>query len=84
MIDSFYREQLDWLRYKFETPGITDTTADHKKWTWQQVMKAVSFETFLAKKFGSEKRFGLEGCESFIPAMAECLETSSKKGDVYV
>ncbi|XP_046736011.1 2-oxoglutarate dehydrogenase, mitochondrial-like [Diprion similis] len=71
---------LDWLRHKFETPGIMNISTEHRKWTWKQVMRAVSFESFLAKKFGSEKRFGLEGCESFIPAMAECLETSSENG----
>lgn len=45
------------------------------------IMKAVKFEGFLQKKYASEKRFGLEGCESFIPAMMQCLETSAEKGD---
>lgn len=57
-----------------------EITEDDKKWTWKQVMQAVSFESFLAKKFGAEKRFGLEGCDSFIPALAQCLETSSENG----
>lgn len=39
-----------------------------------------SFEAFLAKKFSSEKRFGLEGCEIMIPAMKECIDTSTKLG----
>ena len=43
-------------------------------------MKAVTFESFLAKKYGTEKRFGLEGCESFIASMAQCLESSSELG----
>jgi len=38
------------------------------------------FEAFLAKKFSSEKRFGLEGCEILIPAMKECIDTSTKLG----
>ncbi|XP_048514874.1 2-oxoglutarate dehydrogenase complex component E1-like [Athalia rosae] len=71
---------LDWLRQKFETPGIMEIATERRKWIWKHVMKAVTFESFLAKKFGSEKRFGLEGCESFIPAVAECLETSSENG----
>lgn len=29
------------------------------------------FEAFLARKFSSEKRFGLEGCEILIPAMKQ-------------
>lgn len=43
-------------------------------------MKAVTFEGFLARKFPTEKRFGLEGCESFIPSMNQCLETSAEHG----
>lgn len=41
---------------------------------------AVSFEAFLAKKFVSEKRFGLEGCEIMIPAMKEVIDTSTRLG----
>ncbi|XP_018398395.1 PREDICTED: 2-oxoglutarate dehydrogenase, mitochondrial-like [Cyphomyrmex costatus] len=71
---------LDWLREKFEIPGAWKLPAEHRKWTWMNIMRAVSFENFLAKKYGTEKRFGLEGCESFIPSMAECMETSALKG----
>lgn len=39
-----------------------------------------SFEAFLAKKFSSEKRFGLEGCEIMIPAMKEVIDTSTRLG----
>lgn len=38
------------------------------------------FEAFLAKKFSSEKRFGLEGCEIMIPAMKEVIDTSTRLG----
>ncbi|XP_071648181.1 2-oxoglutarate dehydrogenase, mitochondrial isoform X3 [Temnothorax longispinosus] len=71
---------LDWLREKFEIPGAWELPAEHRKWAWMNIMRAVSFENFLAKKYGTEKRFGLEGCESFIPAMAECMETSALNG----
>ncbi|XP_031785214.2 2-oxoglutarate dehydrogenase, mitochondrial-like [Nasonia vitripennis] len=71
---------LEWLRYKFEIPGAWELAADHRKWIWVNIMKAVTFENFLAKKYGTEKRFGLEGCESFIASMAQCLETSSEQG----
>lgn len=77
--DAFY--QLDWLREKFEIPGAWELPAEHRKWIWMNIMRAVSFENFLARKYGTEKRFGLEGCEAFIPAMAECMETSALNGD---
>lgn len=44
------------------------------------IMRAVTFEGFLARKYPTAKRFGLEGCESFIPSMMELMETSSEKG----
>lgn len=33
-----------------------------------------SFERFVAAKFPSEKRFGLEGCESLIPGMKGMID----------
>ncbi|XP_043489757.1 2-oxoglutarate dehydrogenase, mitochondrial-like isoform X2 [Polistes fuscatus] len=71
---------LDWLREKFEVPNAWKLPTERRKWIWTNIMKAVTFEGFLQKKYSSEKRFGLEGCESFIAAMMECLETSSEKG----
>ncbi|XP_019700925.1 2-oxoglutarate dehydrogenase, mitochondrial-like [Harpegnathos saltator] len=71
---------LDWLRDKFEVPGVWELPAEYRKWIWMNIMRAVSFENFLARKYGTEKRFGLEGCESFIPAIAECMETSAENG----
>lgn len=38
------------------------------------------FEEFLHKKWSSEKRFGLEGCESLIPALKTIIDESSKSG----
>lgn len=34
----------------------------------------------MAKKFSSEKRFGLEGCEILIPAMKEVIDVSTRLG----
>ncbi|XP_011298114.1 2-oxoglutarate dehydrogenase, mitochondrial isoform X2 [Fopius arisanus] len=72
--------QLDWLRHKFEIPGAWELPPDHRKTIWMNVMRAVTFEGFLAKKYLTEKRFGLEGCEAFIPALIECFETSAETG----
>lgn len=38
------------------------------------------FEEFLQRKWSSEKRFGLEGCESLIPALKTIIDMSSEKG----
>nr|XP_033798845.1 LOW QUALITY PROTEIN: 2-oxoglutarate dehydrogenase-like, mitochondrial [Geotrypetes seraphini] len=42
------------------------------------------FEDFLARKWSSEKRFGLEGCEVMIPALKTILDKSSETGVEYV
>lgn len=38
------------------------------------------FESFLAKKWPAEKRFGLEGCEVVIPAMKHIIDSTSEEG----
>ena len=38
------------------------------------------FEEYLAAKWPSEKRFGLEGCEVMIPAMKELIDHSTARG----
>uniref|UniRef100_A0A8B9CZV6 oxoglutarate dehydrogenase (succinyl-transferring) n=1 Tax=Anser brachyrhynchus TaxID=132585 RepID=A0A8B9CZV6_9AVES len=43
-----------------------------------------SFSYFLARKWSSEKRFGLEGCEVMIPALKTIIDKSSEMGIEYV
>ena len=38
------------------------------------------FEDFLSKKFPSEKRFGLEGCEVLIPGLKAMIDQSTERG----
>jgi 2-oxoglutarate dehydrogenase E1 component len=40
----------------------------------------IRFEEFLARKWASEKRFGLEGCEVLIPCMKTIIDSSSALG----
>lgn len=40
----------------------------------------IRFEDYLGKKWSSEKRFGLEGCEVLIPAMKMVIDTVAKAG----
>lgn len=39
-----------------------------------------SFEAYLARKWSSEKRFGLEGAEILIPAMKQVIDKSTELG----
>jgi 2-oxoglutarate dehydrogenase E1 component len=44
------------------------------------VVEAVTFENFLATKFVGQKRFSLEGAESFLPAMNALMEHGVELG----
>ncbi|XP_067124853.1 2-oxoglutarate dehydrogenase complex component E1 isoform X2 [Centruroides vittatus] len=73
-------EQCNWIREKFETPKIMDLTKEQKRLLLARLVRSTKFEDFLAKKWSSEKRFGLEGCEALIPAMKTIIDRSSELG----
>jgi 2-oxoglutarate dehydrogenase E1 component len=73
-------DKCNWIRQQFESPGVGHQTADEKKRTLKRLIRATRFEEFLAKKYSSEKRFGLEGCEVLIPAMKTIIDTVSAHG----
>lgn len=73
-------EQCNWIRKKFETPGVMNYSPEEKRLILARLTRATGFEAFLAKKFQSEKRFGLEGGEMMIPAMKQLIDASTKLG----
>ncbi|CAD7082999.1 unnamed protein product [Hermetia illucens] len=73
-------EQCNWIRKRFETPGVMNFTPEEKRLILARVTRATGFESFLAKKYSSEKRFGLEGCEIMIPALKEIIDVSTDLG----
>uniref|UniRef100_A0A1B0GI66 2-oxoglutarate dehydrogenase complex component E1 n=2 Tax=Lutzomyia longipalpis TaxID=7200 RepID=A0A1B0GI66_LUTLO len=73
-------EQCNWIRQKFETPDIMNFSNDEKRLILARLSRAAGFEGFLAKKFSSEKRFGLEGAEIMIPAMKQVIDVSTRLG----
>ncbi|XP_030386169.1 2-oxoglutarate dehydrogenase-like, mitochondrial isoform X2 [Scaptodrosophila lebanonensis] len=73
-------EQCNWIRKRFETPGVLSFTPEEKRLILARLTRATGFEAFLAKKYSSEKRFGLEGCEIMIPALKEIIDVSTELG----
>uniref|UniRef100_A0AAJ7SJL5 2-oxoadipate dehydrogenase complex component E1 n=1 Tax=Petromyzon marinus TaxID=7757 RepID=A0AAJ7SJL5_PETMA len=73
-------EQCQWIRQKFETPGVMQLSNEERRTLLARLVRSTQFEEFLAKKFASEKRFGVEGCESLIPALKTLVDTSSAMG----
>lgn len=73
-------DQCQWIRQKFETPGIMQFTNAEKRTLLARLIRSTRFEDFLARKWSSEKRFGLEGCEVLIPALKAMIDKSSAAG----
>ncbi|XP_070689256.1 oxoglutarate (alpha-ketoglutarate) dehydrogenase a (lipoamide) isoform X2 [Pempheris klunzingeri] len=73
-------EQCQWIRQKFETPGVMQFTLEEKRTLLARMVRSTRFEEFLQKKWSAEKRFGLEGCESLIPALKTIIDKSSESG----
>jgi len=73
-------DKCNWIRQMFESPRTGQLTTEEKKRTLKRLIRATRFEEFLAKKYSSEKRFGLEGCEVLIPAMKTIIDTVSAHG----
>ncbi|XP_973425.2 2-oxoglutarate dehydrogenase complex component E1 isoform X2 [Tribolium castaneum] len=73
-------EQCNWIRQRLETPGAMEISADEKRLILARLTRATGFESFLARKWSSEKRFGLEGCEILIPAMKQVIDKSTEFG----
>ena len=45
-----------------------------------RLIEADGFEKYLAKKYVGTKRFGLDGCESLIPAMEQIIKRGGALG----
>lgn len=72
--------QCDFIRQHFETPGVLKLSNEEQKTLLKRLLRSHMFEEFLATKWPSEKRFGLEGCEVLIPCMKAVIDVSSALG----
>ncbi|MBN3296954.1 ODO1 protein, partial [Amia calva] len=73
-------DQCQWIREKFEKPGVMQFTLEEKRTLLARMVRSTRFEEFLQRKWSSEKRFGLEGSESLIPALKTIIDKSSENG----
>ncbi|KAI9361034.1 oxoglutarate dehydrogenase, E1 component [Pilaira anomala] len=74
------REQCNWIRSKIEKPEAYKYSIEEKKRILDRLTWSDSFERFVASKYPSEKRFGLEGGESLIPGMKALIDRSVDLG----
>ena len=74
------RGQCNWLRARIEVPQPYAFTREQKLVILDRLLWSESFEKFVALKYPSEKRFGLEGCESLIPGLKALIDRSVELG----
>lgn len=74
------REKCNWIRAQVETPKWMKFTKEKKLNIYERLVFAESFEKFLANKFNTAKRFGLEGGESCIPGLKCMVDRGSELG----
>jgi len=73
-------DQINWIRQRLESPGALELNNTEKRLLLARISRSVGFEGFLAKKWASEKRFGLEGVDMLIPCMKQVIDRSTELG----
>ncbi len=74
-------EEIKWIQDKLNiNENQPDFSPEKKKHILKKLNEAVSFESFLHTKYVGQKRFSLEGGESFIPAVDAIIEKAAEMG----
>jgi len=73
-------EQVNWIREMVETPELIQFSKEEKLRMLDRLAWSDHFESFLASKYSTAKRFGLEGCEALIVGMKELIDTATDHG----
>jgi len=74
------REQCNWIRDKFEGLQFETAPKESRILNYDRLVWADEFQKFLANKFNTTKRFGVEGCESFIVGLKVAFDSLVDSG----
>lgn len=74
------KDKCNWIRTKVEQPNWMKYSKEKILHIYERLLFANRFENFLANKFNTAKRFGVEGAESFIPGMKCLIDRGSELG----
>ncbi|MBW7868956.1 MAG: 2-oxoglutarate dehydrogenase E1 component [Brumimicrobium sp.] len=73
-------ERKEWFMNKLEVENRPKFSTEDKKQLLKKVSEANLFEQFLQKKYVGQKRFSLEGSESFISSLDQMIHVGAKLG----
>ena len=76
-------DRIAWLKDRIELVNRPQLDKNRKIQIFQKLTQAVSFESFLGKKFVGQKRFSIEGGEALIPALDTLIHKGSEAGISY-
>lgn len=73
-------EKHNWIRSRVENPRWLQYDKEKKAHIFERLCFADTFENFLAHKFNTTKRFGLDGGEAIVPALKDAIDRASEMG----
>jgi len=74
------QNKINWIQERVENPRWHNYDKEKKQHIFERLCFADSFENFLAQKFNTTKRFGLDGGEAIIPALKDAIDRASELG----
>jgi 2-oxoglutarate dehydrogenase E1 component len=72
--------KCNWIRERIENPVWQYYDKDKKTHIYERLVFADLFEKFLAHKFNTSKRFGLDGGEAVVPGLKDAIDRASELG----
>ena len=73
-------DKMNWIRERIENPRWQMYDKEKKAHIYERLCFADTFENFLAHKFNTTKRFGLDGGEAVVPALKDAIDRDSELG----
>ncbi|KAL3921016.1 MAG: hypothetical protein SGILL_002973, partial [Bacillariaceae sp.] len=73
-------DKMNWIRERVENPRWQMYDKEKKAHIYERLCFADTFENFLAHKFNTTKRFGLDGGEAVVPALKDAIDRASELG----
>jgi len=72
--------QCNWIRERVEQPRWLKYDKEKMMHIYERLCFADTFENFMAQKFNTTKRFGLDGGEAIVPALKDAIDRASELG----
>lgn len=73
-------DKTNWIRQRIEHPRWNQYDKEKKAHIFERLCFADTFENFMAFKFNTTKRFGLDGGESVVTGLKDAIDRASELG----